>query len=52
MILLLVVVVNHICRSDVPMDEHRCMYEDLVHLCHVVNQVHDIPMDVPLVDEH
>jgi hypothetical protein len=26
------------------------MSEDPVHLCNAVNQVHGIPMDVPLVD--
>jgi hypothetical protein len=26
--------------------------EDLVLLCNAVNQSYDIPMDVPLVDEH
>jgi hypothetical protein len=52
MILLLVAVGKHICRVDVPVDEHRCTCEDLVHLCNAMNQVHGIPMDVPLVDEH
>ena len=28
------------------------MCEDLVLLCNAVNQKYDIPMDVPLVDEH
>ena len=52
MILLLVLVGKQICRGDVPVDKHRCTCEDLVHLCNAVNQVHGIPMDVPLVDEH
>jgi hypothetical protein len=52
MILLLVAVGKQICREDVPVDEHRCTCEDLVYLCNAVNQVHGIPMDVPLVDEH
>jgi hypothetical protein len=52
MILLLVAVGKQIYRADVLVDEHRYMCEDLVHLCDAVNQVHDIPMDVPLVDEH
>jgi hypothetical protein len=52
MILLLVAVGKQICRAYVPVDEHRCTCEDLVHLCNAVNQVYGIPMDVPLVDEH
>jgi hypothetical protein len=41
-----------ICRVDVPVDKHKRTCEDLVLLCNVVNQRYDIPMDVPLVDEH
>jgi hypothetical protein len=52
MILLLVAVGKQICRADVPLDEYRCTCEDLVHLCNALNQVHGIPMDMPLVDEH
>jgi hypothetical protein len=52
MILLLVAMGKQICRADVPVDEQKCTCDDLVHLCDAVNQVHDIPMDVPLVDEH
>ena len=52
MILLLVVVGKQICRAYVHVDKHRCTCKDLTHLCNAVNQVHGIPMDVPLVDEH
>jgi hypothetical protein len=52
MILPLVAVGKHICRVDMLVDEYRLMREDLVLLCNAVNQSYDIPMDVPLVDEH
>jgi hypothetical protein len=51
-IFLLVAMGKHICRAYVHVDEHRCTCEELVHLCNAMNQVHGIPMDVPLVDEH
>ena len=46
MILLLVVVGKQICREDMTVDEHKCMCEDLAHLCNALTQVHGIPMDV------
>jgi hypothetical protein len=52
MVLLYEAVGKKIYRVDVLVDEHRQMCEDLVLLCNAVNQRYDIPMDVPLVDEH
>jgi hypothetical protein len=48
MVLLYEAVGKKICRVDVPVS--TC--EDLVLLCNAVNQRYDIPVDVPLVDEH
>ena len=52
MILLCEAVGKNICRVDVHVDEHMWTCEYLVLLCNAVNQRYDIPMDMPLVDEH
>jgi hypothetical protein len=52
MILLCEAAGKKICKVNMPMDDHMWMCEDLVLLCNAVNQRYDIPMDVPLVDEH
>ena len=52
MILLCETMGKKICRVDVPLDEHMGTCVDLVLLCNAVSQSYDIPMDVPLVDEH
>ena len=52
MILLCEAMRKKICRVGVPVDENRSMCEDLVLLCNAVKQRYDIPMNVPLVDDH
>jgi hypothetical protein len=48
MIPILVAVGKKIFRADVTMAEHKCMCEDLAHMCNEVDQVYGIPMGVTL----